>query len=185
VSSLPHPTKFVIPLATFVLIAVVLAIGVKHSPDVGVIHSPLIGKPAPSWELPELDTHRAFGSKDLRGHWYVLNVWGTWCDTCRLEHRELLAIGQRSAVPIIGIDWRDDDAQADAYLSQLGNPYRTVTTDHDGRVAIDWGVYGAPETFLVNPDGVVVYKQIGEMTDQVWRKEFLSRLPRALAERTS
>jgi len=174
--------RFLIPIAVFMLLATVLAVGVKHSPDVGVIHSPLIGKPAPVWSLPLLaDARRSFGSQNLRGQWYVLNVWGTWCYACRDEHQSLLAIAQHTAVPIIGIDWRDDDAQARSWLAQLGDPYATVATDHDGRLAIDWGVYGAPETFLVNPSGVVLFKQIGPMTPDVWQKEFASRLPPGLA----
>ncbi|HTW38490.1 MAG TPA: DsbE family thiol:disulfide interchange protein [Steroidobacteraceae bacterium] len=182
----PGFNRFLVPIAAFVLIAIVFAVGIKHSPQVGVIRSPLIGKPAPSWSLPLLsDTHRTFGSKDLHGHWYVLNVWGTWCYACRDEHAALVAIARRTAVPIIGIDWRDDNAQARDWLAQLGNPYSTVATDHDGRVVIDWGVYGAPETFLVNPSGMVVYKQIGAMTPEVWQKEFASRLPPQLANRSS
>jgi cytochrome c biogenesis protein CcmG, thiol:disulfide interchange protein DsbE len=171
-------SRFLIPIAIFGLLAAVFAVGVKHSPDVGVIHSPLIGKPAPAWSLPLLaDNHRTIGSQDLRGRWYVLNVWGTWCYACRDEHQALLAIAQHSTVPIIGVDWRDDDAQARNWLAQLGNPYSSVATDHDGHVVIDWGVYGAPESFLVNPSGVVVFKQIGPMTPDVWQKEFASRLP--------
>ena len=178
--------RFLIPLAALVLIGIVFAIGVKHSPDVGVIKSPLVGKPAPAWTLPILDdTGRAFSSKDLRGHWYVLNFWGTWCEPCHEEHPELLAIARASGVPIIGIDWMDDDAQASDFLTKEGNPYKLVTTDHDGHVAIDWGVYGTPETFLVNPLGVVVFKQIGPMTPEVWQRDFLSRLPSQLLERPS
>ena len=181
-----HFLRFIVPLGVFVLLGVVLAVGVEHSRDVGVIHSPLIGKRAPQWSLPLLgDSHRTFGSQDLRGHWYMLNVWGTWCYACRDEHPELLAIARASAIPIIGIDWMDSDADAKSFLNQNGNPYTQVTTDHDGHVAIDWGVYGAPETFLVNPAGIVVFKQIGAITPQVWQKEIASRLPPSLAGRTS
>jgi len=184
--SKPSFNRFLIPIVTFALIAVVLAVGIKHSGDVGVIHSPLIGKPAPAWNLPLLaDASRMIGSKNLQGRWYVLNVWGTWCYACRDEQPALLAIAHSSPIPIIGVDWRDDDAQARNWLAQLGDPYATVATDHDGHMAIDWGVYGAPETFLVNPAGLVVFKQIGAMTPEVWRREFLSRLPAELAGRSS
>jgi len=149
---------------------------------VGKINSPLVGKSSPPWQLSTLtDAHRMIGSGDLRGRWYLLNVWGTWCGACRDEHQELLTIRHTSRIPIIGIDWMDDDAQALDYLAQLGNPYVTVGVDHDGRAAIDWGVYGAPETFLVDPQGVIVYKHIGALTADVWRREFLSRLPAQLA----
>lgn len=181
-----HVLRFLIPLAAFVLIGIVFAVGVKHSPDVGVIHSPLIGKHAPTWSLPVLDGGgQTFGSGDLKGKWYVLNVWGTWCEPCHEEHPELLAIARASSVPIIGIDWNDDDAEASDFLTKEGNPYAHVATDHDGHVAIDWGVYGTPETFLVNPSGVVVFKQIGPMTPEIWQKDFLSRLPPQPLERPS
>jgi cytochrome c biogenesis protein CcmG, thiol:disulfide interchange protein DsbE len=182
----PRLNRFLIPLAAFVVIAVVLGVGIVNSSKVGVITSPLIGKPAPAWSLPVLDASgRTFGSKDLAGKWYVLNVWGSWCFACKDEHQALLAISRATSVPIIGIDWNDNDATARDYLNNLGNPYETVTTDHDGHVVIDWGVYGAPETFLVNPQGMVVYKQTGAMTPEVWKKEFASRLPRELVEHAS
>ena len=178
--------RFLVPLGAFVLLGLVLAVGVKHSRDVGVIHSPLIGRPAPDWSLPLLsDSHRMFGSQELRGKWYVLNVWGTWCYACRDEHPELLKIARDSAVPIIGIDWMDEDSAAKDFLDKNGNPYAHITSDPNGHVAIDWGVYGAPETFLVNPSGIVVFKQIGAMTPEVWRKDFASRLPPSLAGSTS
>lgn len=178
--------KFFVPLAAFVLIGAVLAIGVKHSRQVGVIPSPLIGKRAPAWSLPLLsDPHRTFGTKDLRGHWYVLNFWGSWCHTCWDEHPELLRIARASAIPIIGIDWMDGDADAKSFLNQNGNPYTQIATDHDGHVVIDYGVFAAPETFLVNPAGVIVFKQIGELTPEVWRKDFVPRLPPSLARSAS
>lgn len=177
----PRFNRFIIPLAAFVAIAAVLGVGIINSRSVGVIQSPLIGKRAPEWSLPVLDqAGRTFGSKDLAGKWYVLNVWGSWCYACKDEHPELLAISRSTSVPLIGIDWNDTDAQARDYLNSLGNPYETLTADHDGHVVVDWGVYGAPETFLVNPAGVVVYKQIGPITPAVWEKEFAARLPHDL-----
>jgi DsbE subfamily thiol:disulfide oxidoreductase len=103
----------------------------------------------------------------------VLNVWGTWCVACREEHQALLEIARTKAVPIYGLDWKDDRASALAWLQQLGNPYDAVGFDSEGRVAIDWGVYGAPETFLVDARGMVVCKQIGPMDMEIWRKKFL------------
>lgn len=181
-SARPSLYRFIVPLAAFVAIAVVLGIGIMNSRSVGVIRSPLVGKRAPAWSLPVLDqAGRTFGSKDLAGKWYVLNFWGSWCFACKDEHQQLLNISHSSSVPIIGIDWRDDDADARNFLGTLGNPYETVATDHDGRVVVDWGVYGAPESFLVNPQGVVVFKQIGPITPDIWNKEFASRLPAELA----
>ncbi|HVP34168.1 MAG TPA: DsbE family thiol:disulfide interchange protein [Steroidobacteraceae bacterium] len=174
--------RFVIPMVAFVLLAVVLAVGIKHSPEKGVIASPLIGKPAPQFSLPSLsDPTHTVSSAALRGQWYLLNVWGSWCGTCRDEHQMLLDVRRSGRVRLIGLDWRDDDSQARGYLQQLGDPYEFVAADRDGRTAIDWGVYAAPESFLVNPAGIVVYKCMGELTPDIWEKEILSRLPKAQA----
>ena len=170
-------TRFLLPLALFILLAAVLAVGIRHSPEKGVIASPLLGKPAPPFTLPSLtDPAHAVRSADLKGHWYLFNVWGTWCGECRQEHETLLQVRRAAVLPIIGLDWKDDDAQAVAWLTQLGNPYQSVGTDHSGRVAIDWGVYGAPETFLVSPQGVVVYKHVGALTPETWTREILPRV---------
>jgi cytochrome c biogenesis protein CcmG/thiol:disulfide interchange protein DsbE len=111
----------------------------------------------------------------------VLNVWGTWCGGCRQEHETLMEIARTGAVPLIGLDWKDDRAAAQQWLSTLGNPYAVVASDAEGRVAIDWGVYGAPETFLIGPDGKVLFKHIAPMTMEVWTKEFLPRIQAANA----
>jgi cytochrome c biogenesis protein CcmG, thiol:disulfide interchange protein DsbE len=174
--------RFLLPVAVFALLAVVLAIGIKHSPEKGIIHSPLLGKPAPQFSLPDLaDPTRRVSSGQLHGRWYLFNVWATWCGECRAEHQMLLAVQRASLVPVIGMDWKDDDAQARTWLSQLGNPYEVVAVDHTGRTAIDWGVYAAPETFLVNPQGIVVFKQTGALTPEVWAREILPRLPQPAA----
>jgi cytochrome c biogenesis protein CcmG/thiol:disulfide interchange protein DsbE len=175
--------RFLVPLGVFAVLAVVLAISIKHSPDKGNIPSALIGKPAPQFALPVLsDTNRTLRTDDLKGRWYVLNVWGTWCVSCRQEHGVLLQVRQSGLVPVIGLDWRDDDAQARDWLSQLGNPYEVVAVDREGRTAIDWGVAAAPETFLVNPQGIVVYKYIGPLTPEAWQAQFVPRLsPRRAA----
>jgi cytochrome c biogenesis protein CcmG/thiol:disulfide interchange protein DsbE len=169
--------RFVLPLGAFALLALVLAVGILHSPSKGIIVSPLLGKPAPVFELPDLaDPTRQVRSADLRGHWYLFNVWATWCGECRAEHEMLLKIQRAGVVPVVGLDWRDDPAQAGQWLKQLGNPYQVVATDPSGREAVDWGVYAAPETFLVDPEGVVVYKQTGALTDEAWQHEILPRL---------
>jgi cytochrome c biogenesis protein CcmG, thiol:disulfide interchange protein DsbE len=173
-------SRFLLPLGVFLLLVGVLAIGIRHAPEKDIIASPLIGKPAPPFELPELaDPARTVSSAALRGRWYLFNVWGTWCYECRAEHQTLLEVQHAAVVPIIGLDWKDDDAQARDWLTQLGNPYERVAVDHQGRTAIDWGVYGAPETFLVSPAGVVVYKLVGPLTHEAWTHDILPRLPRA------
>ncbi|HVW70563.1 MAG TPA: DsbE family thiol:disulfide interchange protein [Steroidobacteraceae bacterium] len=177
--------RFVVPLALFGLLVWVLAIGIKHSPDKGTIISPLLGKPAPQFSLPSLtDASRTVKSSDLRGRWYIFNVWGTWCGGCRQEHSVLLEMSRAGVVPIIGLDWKDNADEALSLLAQQGNPYEVVAVDKDGREAIDWGVYGAPETFLVNDQGIVVYKYIGPLTHEAWEKEFLPRLPRRQAAKS-
>ena len=169
--------RFLLPLGLFVLLAVVLAIGIRHAPEKGVIASPLLGRPAPQFALPSLtDPAQQVRSADLKGHWYLFNVWGTWCGECRQEHETLLQVRRAGVVPIIGIDWMVDDTQARSWLAQLGNPYQSVAVDRSGRIAIDWGVYGAPETFLVNPQGIVVYKHVGALTPDTWTHEILPRV---------
>ena len=174
--------KFLMPitvLVIFVAILLVLVIGISNAPREGRkdIVSPLLGKAAPEFTLPKLlETGERYDGKSLQGGWHLVNVWGTWCGECRAEHAMLLQIKAEGRVPIVGIDWKDEDASATAWLSQLGNPYETVVTDHSGRAAIDWGVYGAPESFLVDPHGIVVEKQIGAMTPEVWQTEFLPHL---------
>jgi cytochrome c biogenesis protein CcmG/thiol:disulfide interchange protein DsbE len=169
--------RFVIPIGAFGLLALVLAVGVKHSPEKGLIVSPFIGKPAPQFALPDLtDANRTISASELKGRWYVFNVWGTWCYACRIEHPMLLEAQKQGVAPIIGLDWKDDDGEARAYLNQLGNPFAVVAADRDGRTAINYGVYGAPETFLVDPRGVIVFKHVGPLTREIWQKEFVTRI---------
>jgi cytochrome c biogenesis protein CcmG/thiol:disulfide interchange protein DsbE len=171
-------TKFLLPLGIFALLGVFLFIGLHRDPS--YVPSPLIGKPAPEFALPSLnDANYTVTSKDLQGRAWILNVWGTWCGGCREEHETLVAISRQTDVPLIGLNWKDDDDAARQWLQQLGNPYAAVASDHEGRTAIDWGVYGAPETFLVGPDGKVLYKHIAPMTFEVWNKEFLPRIEAA------
>lgn len=174
--------RFLVPLVVFVLLVVVLIVGLNHSREVGVLQSPLVGRQIPDWELPVLtEPAKTLSSRALRGQWYVLNYWGAWCYACRSEHPTLLQAQRDGRVQIIGVDWvagnQDENAAALQYLSQLGNPYSQVVTDRDGRTAIDLGVAGAPESFLVNPQGVIVYKEPGVITPEIWRREFLARLP--------
>jgi len=172
--------KYAIPLLLAALLGVFLTIGLNRDPS--YVPSPLIGKPAPEFTLPSLqDANFPVASRELLGQPWVLNVWGTWCAGCRQEHDTLLAISRQRTVPLVGLNWKDDNAAALEWLRQLGNPYAVVAEDREGRTAIDWGVYGAPETFLIGPDGVVLYKHIAPMTMEVWNKEFLPRIEQARA----
>jgi len=172
--------KFLLPFAAFVALVVLFAFGLNPKRDIHALPSPLIGKPAPEFALTDvLDASRVVSNATLKGQVYILNVWGTWCVACREEHEALLEIAQQHAVPIIGLDWKDERARAKQWLEQLGNPYQAVAFDHDGRTAIEWGVYGAPETYLVDRQGRVIYKFISPITRQVWDHEFLPRIAAA------
>jgi cytochrome c biogenesis protein CcmG/thiol:disulfide interchange protein DsbE len=111
--------------------------------------------------------------KSFHGRWTLLNVWGTWCVECRAEHPVLLDIQREGKVQIIGLDYKDEDAAALEWLDRLGNPYAAVAADREGRAAIDYGVYGAPETFLVDPQGIIVHKQVGPVSAAMWRSDFV------------
>lgn len=167
--------KYLIPGLVFALLVGVFAVGLQRDPT--FVPSPLLGKPAPEFSLPRLDDpSRTLSRQDLLGRYSLVNVWGTWCGGCRQEHALLVQLAEESGVPIYGINWKDDPALARGWLDQLGNPYAAVGLDQDGRVAIDWGVYGAPETFLIGPDGIVLYKHIAPMTMEVWREQFVPRM---------
>jgi cytochrome c biogenesis protein CcmG, thiol:disulfide interchange protein DsbE len=172
--------KFLLPMAAFAALAVLFAFGLNPNRDIHALPSPLIGKPAPLFNLTDvMDPARSVSNAALKGQVYVLNVWGTWCVACRQEHAALLEIARQHVLPIVGLDYMDQREKAQAWLSQLGNPYSAVAFDTDGRTAIDWGVYGAPETFLVDGQGRVIYKFISPMTAEVWQRDFLPRIEAA------
>lgn len=167
--------KFIVPLVLFAGVVVLFYASLNR--DKETLPSPLIGKPAPQFSLPALDDPATqVANSAYAGKPYVVNVWGTWCPGCLQEHSVLLEIARRNEVPMIGIAWRDDSDRAALYLKKKGNPFVAVGVDPESRVAIDWGVYGAPETFLVGADGNVQYKHIGPMSLDVWQEEFLPRL---------
>lgn len=172
--------KYLIPVGLFGVLVGFLYFGLWR--DKETLPSPLIGKPAPIFELTRLeDPSKTFSNRELDGQAYVLNIWGTWCPGCRHEHGALLEIARRGEVPIVGLNWNDDRAQALSWLQQLGNPYAVTAFDGEGRIAIDWGAYGAPETFLVGADGKVLKKHTAPITVQVWEEEFVPLLPQAKA----
>jgi cytochrome c biogenesis protein CcmG/thiol:disulfide interchange protein DsbE len=167
--------RFLIPVGLFAALVAFFYFGIDR--DKQTLPSPLIGKPAPQWQLSSVtDPSVTVSSDSFAGKPYVLNVWATWCVACRQEHEALLAISRRGEVPIVGLDWKDDREQAQRWLQQLGNPYTVTGFDDEGRAAIDWGVYGAPETFLIDAQGKVVFKHISPMTIAIWEREFLPRL---------
>jgi cytochrome c biogenesis protein CcmG/thiol:disulfide interchange protein DsbE len=172
--------KFLLPFAAFVALAVLFAFGLDPKRDIHALPSPLIGKRAPAFTLTDLlEPSRPVSNETLKGQVYVLNVFATWCVPCREEHAALLAISQQHVVPIIGLNWKDQREPAKQWLEKLGNPYQAVAFDGDGRAAIDWGVYGAPETYLVDSQGRVIFKFISPMTQQEWDSEFMPRIAAA------
>jgi cytochrome c biogenesis protein CcmG/thiol:disulfide interchange protein DsbE len=139
---------------------------VSDREDRDALPSPLIGKPAPEFSLPLLhEPGRLVTSQELRGAPYLLNVWGSWCPACRDEHAPLTRFAETRRVRVIGYNWKDEHADAMRWLEHFGNPYWMVLVDYDGRKAIDWGIYGAPETFLVDADGIVRWKHVGPLDD--------------------
>lgn len=150
------------PLIIFALLVVMLGVGLTLNPR--LVPSPLIGKPVPEFELPLLNQAGSFSDKDLKGHITLLNVWASWCFACRQEHETVTQLS-RNGFRVIGFNYKDEPDDAKAWLQQFGNPYQAVVKDIDGRVAIDWGVYGAPETFLIDEMGVIRHKVIGPLSD--------------------
>jgi cytochrome c biogenesis protein CcmG/thiol:disulfide interchange protein DsbE len=159
--------KFLPPIALFVVIGVLLWVGLSLDPR--KIPSPLVGKPLPAFSLPTLhEPKRTVSPESLRGRVYLLNVWASWCAACRQEHPILNGLARRQAVTLIGLNYKDKREDALAWLGSLGNPYEMSLADTDGRVGIELGVYGVPETFLIDKDGVIRYKHIGPITPEIW-----------------
>jgi cytochrome c biogenesis protein CcmG, thiol:disulfide interchange protein DsbE len=160
--------KFLIPLVLFGVLALFLAAGLKLDPR--EVPSPLIGKPAPAFELTRLDDPAVTISReDMLGKVWMLNVWASWCVACREEHPLLVEFARRKLVPVYGLNYKDQRADGTAWLTRLGNPYEASVFDGDGRVGIDFGVYGVPETFVIDRQGVVRMKHIGPLTPDVIR----------------
>jgi len=164
--------KLLIPLAVFVVLVGFLLVGLWRDPR--EVPSPLIGKAAPPFVLAELhQPAKTLGPADLKGQVWLLNVWASWCVSCREEHPLLVELGKSKLVPIIGLNYKDEPAAGMRWLSQNGDPYNVSVVDRDGRVGIDWGVYGVPETFVVDKAGVIRYKHIGPVTVEALQKTIL------------
>jgi cytochrome c biogenesis protein CcmG, thiol:disulfide interchange protein DsbE len=164
--------RFLIPLGIFFVLVGFLAAGLRLDPR--EVPSPLIDKPAPPFTLPELvDPQRTFSQKDMLGKVWLLNVWASWCVSCREEHPVLVEFSKRKLVPVYGLNYKDDRKDALAWLARLGDPYTMSIMDRDGRIGIDYGVYGVPETYVIDKQGVIRYKQIGPVTPQVLEAKIL------------
>lgn len=159
-------TFIVLPLLLFLVVVIILWRGLGLHPN--QVPSPLIGKPAPAFELPILASKKITTNKDFIGHITLLNVWATWCYACAQEHEFLLELAKKEYFSLYGLNYKDNPIVAKEWLEKYGNPFRIVAVDASGKVAIDWGVYGTPETFVIDKKGMIRYKQIGPITPEIW-----------------
>jgi cytochrome c biogenesis protein CcmG/thiol:disulfide interchange protein DsbE len=163
-----------LPLAAFLALAALLLAGVlmNSGKDTSAIASPLIGKPVPGFSLPVLGRpDKRIGNADLLGKPYLLNVWGSWCVNCRDEHPQMLALQRSGRIRIVGYNYKDPPEDAQRWLQAYGNPYEPILADEEGRVALDFGIYGAPETYLIDASGTIRWKHVGPITDEVLATE--------------
>lgn len=158
--------KLFIPLGLFALLAVLLFRGLSLDPQ--ALPSALIDKPLPEFNLPSLSTGETLDADDLAGQPLLLNVWATWCISCRVEHPYLQRLADEEGVRIFGVNYKDDTAAAREWLEKLGDPYRESIVDATGTLGLDLGVYGAPETYFVDAEGVIRYRHVGVIDERIW-----------------
>lgn len=170
--------RYAVPLGIFLLLVLLLGVGLTLNPR--LVPSPLVDKPLPSFELTTvMDPELRFSNEDLRGRVSLLNVWATWCIPCRDEHPVLVGIATRGEAVIYGLNYKDSREKARNWLRSLGDPYQKSGFDPTGRAGIDLGVYGVPETFIVDAEGTVVYKHIGPIDEKIWREQLQPRVKQA------
>jgi cytochrome c biogenesis protein CcmG/thiol:disulfide interchange protein DsbE len=164
--------RYIIPLVVFIALVAFFAIGLTRDPR--EVPSPFIGKPAPAFRLETLhQPERVFTPEEMKGKVWLLNVWASWCASCRVEHPLLVEMARKQLVPIVGLNYKDKREDGTQWLAKLGNPYSVSAYDLEGKVGIDYGVYGAPETFVIDKQGVIRYKQIGPITPEALEKTLL------------
>ena len=164
--------RFLLPLGAFVVLVVFLFIGLNLNPR--EVPSPLIGKPAPAFQLQQLhEPAKTLTPKDNLGKVWLLNVWASWCVSCREEHPLLVQLAKTGVVPVYGLNYKDKRDDALGWLRQFGDPYTVSIADPEGRTGIDYGVYGVPETFVIDKNGLIRYKQIGPVTQEALEKKIL------------
>ncbi len=175
--------RALLPLAIFVGVLALLGVGLTGNPR--ELPSALIDKPAPAFRLTTLATpltpERTLGSADLRGQVWVLNVWASWCTACRLEHPLLVEFARTNTVPIYGLNYKDAPTDAQRWLANFGDPYQHSFSDRDGRVGMDFGVYGAPETYVIDAAGRVRFKHVGPLTPEVLQEQIVPLVRRLRA----
>ncbi len=171
--------KLLCPLFGFILLTILLLIGLKNAEDKEKIPSPLIDKPAPEFNLPVLgDSSSTIERTDLLGAPYVLNVWASWCPPCRIEHPAMTQLARSGLVNVYGLNYKDTEENALTWLDRMGDAYEQHIFDGVGRTAMDFGVYGAPESFLIDAEGTIRFKYVGPMTEDIIRDELMPALAR-------
>ena len=176
-------TRYIIPLVIFILLVIFLSIGLQKDPK--LVPSPLVGKPAPAFELPVLGSpNQTISQQQMLGKVWLLNVWASWCVACRTEHPLMNRLAEKNVVEIIGLNYKDPPANAQRWLKHLGNPYKASAMDQAGRVGIDWGVYGVPETFVIDKQGIIRYKQIGPVTESILQETIIPLVQQLKAEQS-
>jgi len=164
--------RFLFPLIAFILLALLLGIGLTLNPR--DLPSTMIGKPAPTFDLELLKARGTnFSPEDYKGKRWILNVWASWCVGCRVEHPLLMQLAERTELPMVGLNYKDDPGNAVQWLANRGDPYVAIPMDIAGNAGIDWGVYGVPETFVIDENGLVIYKHTGPITVAAVRDEIL------------
>jgi cytochrome c biogenesis protein CcmG, thiol:disulfide interchange protein DsbE len=164
--------RFLLPLAVFIGLVIFLAVGLNRNPR--EVPSPLIDKPTPVFSLPQLgEVSKTIGSEQMRGQVWLLNVWASWCVACRQEHPLIIEFAKQKIIPVVGLNYRDVREDGLAWLERFGDPYQVSAFDEKGLVGIDYGVYGVPESFLIDKQGVIRYKQIGPFTPEVIKEKLL------------
>lgn len=174
--------RYLVPLGIFIALAVFLAVGLRLDPK--LVPSPLVGKPAPKFELTELrDPESTISQEDLKGKVSLLNVWATWCVSCRAEHPILMEMADQELVEIYGLNYKDSRLDAQRWLQRYGDPYVANAFDPEGQVGIEWGVYGTPETFLIDQAGIIRYKHVGPISSEVLEQKLLPMINELRAKR--
>jgi cytochrome c biogenesis protein CcmG/thiol:disulfide interchange protein DsbE len=164
--------RFILPFVVFMIMAAFMYVGLGLNPR--EVPSPLVGKAAPSFTLPQLhEPSKQFSPQDMKGKVWLFNVWASWCTACEGEHPIFMQLARQNIVPIYGMDYKDKREDGEAWLRKHGNPYALVVSDMEGRVGIDYGVYGVPETYLIDKQGVIQYKQIGAVTPEILDEKIL------------
>ena len=164
--------RFILPFVVFMIMAAFMYVGLSLNPR--EVPSPLVGKEAPAFTLPQLhEPSKQFSPQDMKGKVWLFNVWASWCTACEGEHPLFMELARQNIVPIYGMDYKDKREDGEAWLRRHGNPYALVVSDIEGRVGIDYGVYGVPETYLIDKQGVIRHKQIGAVTPEILDKTLI------------